>query len=251
MKLQLENLSHAYPSPEGMRQVVEGIDLTVEQGEFLSIIGPSGCGKSTLFNLISGLERPAAGRVLAGGVDITGRTGHVSYMPQKDSLFPWRTVLENATLAVEVAGGNKKDARRRAEELLPVFGLESFAHESPARLSGGMRQRAALLRTVMADQDLWLLDEPMGALDALTRERMQDWLLGILKRFPRTVLFITHSIDEAIYLSDRVLVLTPRPARIQEILQVELPRPRQREQLATDAFLRHKQWLWEKLNQEK
>ncbi|GGA43042.1 ABC transporter [Kroppenstedtia guangzhouensis] len=246
--LQLEKLTHSYPSPEGMRQVVDGIDLTVEMGEFVSIIGPSGCGKSTLFNLISGLERPSAGRVLIGGMDITGCTGHVSYMPQKDCLFPWRTVLENVTLAVEVAGGKKQDARHRAEELFPVFGLEGFAHEYPARLSGGMRQRAALLRTVMADQELWLLDEPMGALDALTRERMQDWLLGILKRFPRTVLFITHSIDEAIYLSDRVVVLTPRPARTRAILNVELPRPRRREQMATEAFLRHKQWLWEKLN---
>ncbi|PTX64331.1 ABC-type nitrate/sulfonate/bicarbonate transport system ATPase subunit [Melghirimyces profundicolus] len=251
MKLEMEALEQSYASPTGERRVIDRVDLKVEEGEFVSLIGPSGCGKSTLFNLVSGLERPLGGRIRKDGSDITGATGHVSYMPQKDCLFPWRTVVENASLAAEVAGKDKKKARERAERLLPVFGLEDFAGEYPARLSGGMRQRAALLRTVMADRDLWLLDEPMGALDALTRERIQDWLLQILSRFPRTVLFITHSVDEAVYLSDRVVVLTPRPARVKGELSITLPRPRTREQMTSEAFLQAKQWLWEKLHEDK
>ncbi|SMO84530.1 ABC transporter ATP-binding protein [Melghirimyces algeriensis] len=250
MKLKLESLEQSYPVAQIRRQVIDQITLTVEEGTFISIIGPSGCGKSTLFNIISGLERPTAGRVIKDGREITGETGYVSYMLQKDCLFPWRTVLENAVLSAEVAGENKRKALERAEELLSVFGLKGYANEYPARLSGGMRQRAALLRTVMANQDLWLLDEPMGSLDALTRERMQDWLLGILEQFPKTVLFITHSIDEAVYLSDRVVVFSPRPARIKDELTIHLPRPRKRELMTSESFLQAKRWLWEKLHEE-
>ncbi|MFC4076195.1 ABC transporter ATP-binding protein [Salinithrix halophila] len=246
-KLQVEGLVQAYPSSEGERPVLDGVDLSVGEGEFVSLIGPSGCGKSTLFNAVSGLEYPKEGRILLDGQEITGEVGHVGYMMQRDALFPWRTVLENAILAAEVDRRSRREALARARELLPAFGLEGFGEEYPARLSGGMRQRAALLRTVMSEREVWLLDEPLGALDALTRERMQDWLLSIRERFPRTILFITHSIDEAVYLSDRILVLSPRPAQVRGEVEIPLPRKRFRTLEREETFLHCKeevrQWL--------
>lgn len=249
MKVVLNNLYKTYRSPAGELPTLHGIDLSVREGEFVSIIGPSGCGKSTIFNIVSGLERPDQGFVKKDGRDITGQTGHVSYMLQKDCLFPWRTVLDNAIVGAEVLGHSRKQARERAGELLPVFGLEQFADEYPARLSGGMRQRAALLRTVIMDRDVWLLDEPFGALDALTRDRMQDWLLDIWAQFHRSIVFITHSIDEAIYLSDRVYVLSHRPAQVRGEWHITLPRPRHRELVTDDRFLRYKEQMLEKLHE--
>lgn len=248
MKIILDNLYKTYRSPAGELPTLNGINLTVGEGEFVSLIGPSGCGKSTIFNIISGLERPDRGNVQIDGRDITGQTGHVSYMLQNDCLFPWRTVIDNATVGAEVLGHSRKQARERARELLPVFGLAQFADEYPARLSGGMRQRAALLRTVMMDRDVWLLDEPFGALDALTRDRMQEWLLNIWEQFHRSIVFITHSIDEAIYLSDRVYVLSHRPAEVSGEWRIDLPRPRHRELVTDERFLRYKEQLLEKLH---
>lgn len=250
MKIAINDVSKSYPTPTGKLQTLDSINLSVAAGEFVSLIGPSGCGKSTLFNIISGLERPDQGIVKKDGENITGQTGHVGYMLQKDCLFPWRTVLDNAVVGVEVQGQLRRVAKERARELLPVFGLDGFADEYPMRLSGGMRQRVALLRTVMMNRDVWLLDEPFGALDSLTRDRMQEWLLEIWSRFHRSILFITHSIDEAVYLSDRVYVLSPRPARIIGEWRIDLPRPRRRD-LVTDArFLRYKEQLLEKLHEQ-
>lgn len=243
MKIKIHRLSKTYSSPAGVLPTLRGIDLSVREGEFVSLIGPSGCGKSTLFNIISGLERPDRGVVKKDGRDITGQPGHVSYMLQKDCLFPWRTVLDNAIVGAEVQGMPRQQAREKARELLPVFGLERFADEYPARLSGGMRQRVALLRTAVMDRDVWLLDEPFGALDALTRDRMQEWLLGIWEQFHRSILFITHSIDEAIYLSDRVYVLSRRPAAVTDEWKIDLPRPRPRSLVTDERFLRYKEHL--------
>lgn len=249
MKIELDRITKSYPSPSGKLPTLQGISLSVASGEFVSLIGPSGCGKSTIFNIVSGLERPDQGTVKKDGNNIVGQTGHVGYMLQNDCLFPWRTVLDNAVVGAEVQGQPRPAARKRARELLPVFGLDGFAAEYPARLSGGMRQRVALLRTVMMNRDVWLLDEPFGALDSLTRDRMQEWLLEIWARFHHSILFITHSIDEAIYLSDRVYVLSPRPARVIGEWHIHLPRPRRRE-LTTDArFLRYKEELLEKLHE--
>lgn len=230
-----------------MLPAIENISLTVDEGEFVSLIGPSGCGKSTLFNVISGLDRPDFGEVLVDGRGIVGETGHVGYMMQKDLLLPWRTVLDNAILAAEVKGVATKEARARARELLPVFGLEQFAGEYPAKLSGGMRQRVALLRTVMAERPIWLLDEPFGALDAMTRDRMQQWMLGIFRQFRPAVLFITHSIDEAVYLSDKVYVLSDRPAYVKHEMRIDLPRPRGREMVTGEHFLNDKKHLLREL----
>ncbi len=213
---------------------VRDLSLTVPAGMFVTIIGPSGSGKSTLFGLLAGLIPPTTGIVEVHGVSVAGRPGHVGYMPQRDLLLPWRTVLENVTLAPELAGRDKAAARRAARERLPVFGLEGFADAYPATLSGGMRQRAELLRTIMTERDVLLLDEPFGALDALTRTALQEWLLGVWAVERQTVLFITHDVEEAVFLADRVVVLTPRPGRVRAEIAVPLPRPRTHAALVAD-----------------
>ena len=209
----------------GDRAVLDGVSLDARPGELVSIVGPSGCGKSTLFNALAGLVEPAAGSVLVDGSPATAST--FAYMPQKDLLFPWRTVLDNAALGLEVAGLGKRAARERAAPLFEPFGLEGYEKSRPSELSGGMRQRAALLRTVVQDRDVLLLDEPFGALDSLTRTGMQEWLEEVRSRYGWTVLLITHDIREAVFLSDRVVVLGPRPARVRAVVEIDLPRPRE------------------------
>jgi ABC-type nitrate/sulfonate/bicarbonate transport system ATPase subunit len=233
----LEDIEKSYMVDGEPLPVLGGVSAAVGEGEFVSLIGPSGCGKSTLFNIICGLTGPDRGRVVLGGK--TGaRAGEVvSYMPQKDLLLPWRTVLDNVILAREVAGENRETARREARELMPLFGLAGFENSYPAELSGGMRQRAALMRAVLARRRVLLLDEPFGALDAITRTRMQQWLLEVWDKFRQAVFFVTHDIDEALILSDRVYVLTPRPARVRLHLEVGLPRPRRAETLTDPRFL--------------
>ncbi|HYH33504.1 MAG TPA: ABC transporter ATP-binding protein [Pseudonocardia sp.] len=222
-KLQIDDLHKAFPGP---LPVLDGVAFDVAPGEFVSVIGPSGCGKSTLFNVIAGLERPDAGRVVVDGEDATGRVDPFAYMPQRDLLFPWRTVLDNTTLGLEVSGMSRRAARKRAKALFAPFGLAGFEAARPHELSGGMRQRAALLRTVVQDRAVLLLDEPFGALDSLTRTDMQTWLEGVRARFGWTVLLITHDIREAVFLSDRVVVLGPRPTGVRREVVVDLPRPR-------------------------
>jgi putative hydroxymethylpyrimidine transport system ATP-binding protein len=222
-KLIIDGLVKEFPGP---LPVLDGVSFDVAPGEFVSVIGPSGCGKSTLFNVIAGLDRPDAGRVLVDGTDATGRVDPFAYMPQQDLLFPWRTVLDNTTLGLEVAGIGRAAARERARRLFVPFGLAGFENARPFELSGGMRQRAALLRTVVQDRAVLLLDEPFGALDSMTRTEMQAWLAGMRTRFDWTVLLITHDIREAVFLSDRVVVLGPRPTRVRREVLVDLPHPR-------------------------
>jgi ABC-type nitrate/sulfonate/bicarbonate transport system ATPase subunit len=222
MRLTVDAVAKGYPG----LPVLDGIAFDVAPGQFVSVIGPSGCGKSTLFDVIAGLERPDAGRVLVDGRDATGEVEHVAYMPQRDLLFPWRSVLDNTALGLEVAGVRRRAARARAQALFAPFGLAGFENARPDELSGGMRQRAALLRTVVQDRPLMLLDEPFGALDSLTRADMQAWLADVWARYGWTVLLVTHDIREAVYLSDRVVVLGPRPAIVRAQVEIDLPRPR-------------------------
>jgi ABC-type nitrate/sulfonate/bicarbonate transport system ATPase subunit len=203
-----------------------GVSLVADPNEFVSVVGPSGCGKSTLFNLIAGLDRPDRGEICINGRVANGHSGLVGYMPQKDLLFPWLTVLDNATLGLEIQGVSRPNARMEARTLIDRFGLDGFEQRYPAELSGGMRQRAAFLRTVLCRRDVMLLDEPFGALDALTRQSMQEWLLSLWDELRPTILFVTHDIDEALFLSDRVYVMSPRPGRMVLELEVRLPRPR-------------------------
>ncbi|MBP8974226.1 MAG: ABC transporter ATP-binding protein [Anaerolineae bacterium] len=217
---------------------LQEVSFAAWPGEFITIIGPSGSGKSTLFNVITGLTEPDTGEIVLECGVVHDRAGRVGYMPQRDLLLPWRTVLNNVILGPELDGRSRREARRRARELLPLFGLDGFADAFPETLSGGMRQRAALLRTFLTDREVLLLDEPFGALDALTRRELQRWLLGVWERFRKTILFITHDVEEAVYLADRVLVFSARPGRIVKELRVDLPRPRQAISLLSEDLRR-------------
>ena len=240
-KLQVQHVSMAFTTPTGVFEALAPISLSIRQGRFVSLIGPSGCGKSTIFNIIAGLLEPTGGKVLIDGVDATGTIGRVGYMLQKDLLLPWRTVLDNAILGMEIQGVPLRQARERALPLLKRYGLSGFEYLYPNSLSGGMRQRAALLRTLLFDTDIILLDEPFGALDAQTKLQMQEWLLHLWSDFGKTVIFVTHDVDEAIYLSDEVHVMATRPGRIVETIPVELPRPRLRTSALTPEFVAIKQ----------
>jgi ABC-type nitrate/sulfonate/bicarbonate transport system ATPase subunit len=215
---------------------LEDVSFAVAPREFLTIVGPSGSGKSTLFNLIVGLLEPDTGEICLDGERCGERIGRVGYMPQRDLLLPWRSVLDNVIVPLELRGEPVAQARDQARQLLPLFGLEGFGDVYPTALSGGMRQRAALLRAVLSQRSLLLLDEPFGALDALTRREMQDWLLGLWHRLGQTILFITHDVDEAVYLGDRALVLSARPGRIVGEVPIPLPRPRRQIMAARPEF---------------
>ena len=225
-RIDIRTVGKSFGSDAGTIPVLSEIDITISRGEFVSIIGPSGCGKSTLFNILAGLERPDSGSVEVDGRDVSGSTEHCAYMPQKDLLLPWRRVIDNAGLGLEIQGLSKKAARQKAGELFGAFGLEGFERSWPEELSGGMRQRVALLRTVVQHRSVLLLDEPFGALDSLTRTEMQMWLTEVWERYRWTVVLITHDIREAVFLSDRVYALTPRPARVRSEHIIDLPRPR-------------------------
>jgi ABC-type nitrate/sulfonate/bicarbonate transport system ATPase subunit len=231
-KLQLEGVGRAFAETLALSPV----DLTVAPGEFVSIVGPSGCGKSTLFNVVSGVLQPSSGTVRIDGVDVTGKSGQAGYMLQKDLLLPWRTVIENITLGAALHGRVSREQLEHATELATRYGLGQFVHHYPHALSGGMRQRVALMRTLAMDRDLMLLDEPFGALDAQTRMEMQRWLLSVWREQQRTIVFVTHDIDEAIYLADRVVVMSPRPGRIREELIADLGRPRELDVLTSPEF---------------
>jgi ABC-type nitrate/sulfonate/bicarbonate transport system ATPase subunit len=251
--LKIEQLSKEYliKEREGhtyqILHTIDSLSLEVCSGEFVSIIGPSGCGKSTLFNIISGLENPSGGRVLLKGRDITGQRGNVAYMLQKDLLLPWRTVLENCILALELQNVTRSKARQQAMDMLKQLNLADFSANYPAQLSGGMRQRVSFVRTILAGKEVLLLDEPFGALDAYTKSEMHDWITESFQKYRPTVLFITHDIEEAILLSDRIYVLTSRPAAIKLQVSVDLPHPRTRDLLVNDNFITIKKILLKEL----
>jgi ABC-type nitrate/sulfonate/bicarbonate transport system ATPase subunit len=221
-RLELRQLSKAF----GKLDVLAEVSLSARPGEFVSIVGPSGAGKSTLFKLLIGELEPDRGEALFDGAPLIENTSRFAFMPQRDALMPWRRVIDNLTLGLEVRGLSRRLARERVRSLLSEFGLEGFEQHFPAQLSGGMRQRAALLRTVVQDRDMLLLDEPLGALDALTRTGMQKWLETTWALHRWTAMLITHDVREAVFLSDRIYVLSARPARIVHEIDVPLPRPR-------------------------
>jgi ABC-type nitrate/sulfonate/bicarbonate transport system ATPase subunit len=220
----------------GAVTALEGLNLRVRPREVLAVVGPSGCGKSTLLEITAGLQEPDEGSARVG-VSAKARGDACSYMPQRDLLLPWRDALGNAALALECEGVPKAEARARAEPLFERFGLAAFETTRPAGLSGGMRQRVAFLRTLLPGRPVLLLDEPFAALDAITRASMQQWLADALLAEPRTVLLVTHDVEEAVFLADRVAVLSPRPGRAVAEIQVPLGRPRSREAAVTDPDL--------------
>lgn len=231
-KLSLKHISQVF----GETQALAPTDLDVQPGEFVSVVGPSGCGKSTMFNIVAGVLNPTRGHILIDGKDVTGRSGHVGYMLQKDLLLPWRTVIDNIVLGAILKGGASHAQRTEGVALARRYGLGEFINHYPAALSGGMRQRVALMRTLAMHRDVMLLDEPFGALDSQTRMAMQQWLLSVWEQEKRTIVFVTHDIDEAILLADRVVVMTPRPGRVREILPVPLERPRPMSCLTSKEF---------------
>lgn len=218
------------------KNIIEAITIHLDKGEFVSILGPSGCGKSTLFNVISGLLEPEEGKIFIDNEEVTGKTGIVSYMHQKDLLLPWRNVVDNGILPLELRGMNKEEARRKVVEMLPVFELEEDGGKYPSQLSGGMKQRVSLLRAYMFSKEIMLLDEPFGGLDAITRLKMQEYLLAVLKKIKGSVLFITHDIDEAIFLSDRIYIINGSPGHIVEEIKVSLKQLSTADLMATDEF---------------
>jgi ABC-type nitrate/sulfonate/bicarbonate transport system ATPase subunit len=236
-KLCLDDVSMTFKTFTGVFHALEPVTLSIPSGRFVSLIGPSGCGKSTIFNIIAGLLEPTGGKVLIDGVDATGTIGRVGYMLQKDLLLPWRSVLDNVILGMEIQGVPLREARGRALSLLKRYGLSGFEYLYPSALSGGMRQRAALLRTLLFDTDVILLDEPFGALDAQTKLQMQEWLLQLWSDFGKTVVFVTHDIEEAIYLSDEVHVMATRPGRVIQTILVSIERPRLRTCVLKPEFL--------------
>ncbi|MFD3745719.1 ABC transporter ATP-binding protein [Nocardia sp. NPDC058633] len=252
-RIVVDHLTKSFPQP-GRRspdlEVLGGISFTVRSGEFVTVIGPSGCGKSTVFNMLAGLESPDSGSVGFRAADGEDIASHCAYMPQKDLLFPWRTILDNTILGLRVQGVPKTEARRRARELFPIFGLSGFEDARPSQLSGGMRQRAALLRTVVQERELLLLDEPFGALDSLTRTEMQSWLQQVWQRYRWMVLMITHDVREAVYLSDRVIVLSARPATVRHELRIDLPRPRELSTITAPEFVALEEELLTILHEE-
>jgi len=219
------------------QHVLDDISLSVKKGEFVSLIGPSGCGKSTLFTILAGVEKQTEGTVAINGKTVKNRTGKFGYMPQSPLLLPWRTVLQNVMLGLSIRHVDDKPAKEKALRLLQQFGLSEFANAYPATLSGGMKQRVALLRTILFHQELLLLDEPFGALDALTRLSCQQWLLDIKRKLKPTILFITHDVREAIFLSDAIYVLSPSPASIRAKFLVDLPKERSIKNLTTQKAL--------------
>ncbi|HVA92536.1 MAG TPA: ABC transporter ATP-binding protein [Chloroflexota bacterium] len=226
---------------------LDGVSFTVAAGEFVSLVGPSGCGKTTLLRMLAGLDTPTTGDLRVADAGPGSLLGVCGYMPQRDLLMPWRTVLDNATVALEIARVPRPEARRRARELFEIFGLTGFEQASPAMLSGGMRQRVSLLRTVLAGKRLLLLDEPFGALDAITRADLHEWLSTLLDRLDATILLVTHDLDEAAYLSDRVYVMSPRPGRIAAVTPIPLARPRPYEITTTAEFAALKRSLLDAL----
>lgn len=235
-KLEVKNISKSF----GGNHVLKNISIELNQGELVCLLGVSGGGKTTLFNIISGLLIPDNGQVLLDGNDITNKPGHISYMLQKDLLLPYRTIEDNAALPLLLKGMNKKEARMQVTQLFSQFGLEGTQKKYPSQLSGGMRQRAALLRTYMFSKDVALLDEPFSALDTLTKSSMHKWYLNVMDKIQLSTLFITHDIDEAILISDRIYLLSGSPGEITEEIIIKENKPRGDDFNLTEEFMEYK-----------
>lgn len=243
-KLQINNLSKSF----GNKNVLDNVTFSVDEGEFVSILGPSGSGKSTLFHLIGGISIPDKGDIYLDGERINGKRGAISYTPQAPSLLPWRTILQNVLLGAEISGEkNEQDAL----EMIERAGLEGYEKAYPHELSGGMRQRVAFIRSLLSPQSLICLDEPFSALDEFTRLDMQKWLLSIWESNKQSILFVTHNIEEAIYLSDRIIVLSANPATVKREFTIPFDRPRDENLLLTQEFLQWKKAIFTEISWEK
>jgi NitT/TauT family transport system ATP-binding protein len=248
--LRVEGIVKRFETAEGAIVAVDRVSFDVAPGEFLSVIGPSGCGKSTLFNIIGGLVGDYEGEVTVAGERVAGPHAAVGMVFQEESTFPWRTVVENVAFPLELRGVNRDERVRRSKRLIALVGLDGFELRYPSELSGGMRQRVAIARTLAAEPSILLMDEPFAALDEQTRLLLGDKLLAIQQQLKQTTLLITHNITEAVQLSDRVLVLTYRPGRIKRIVEIDLPRPRTSAIVTSDAFGHYVAQIWNDLREE-
>ena len=239
----IEGLTIAYENPLGTLVAVSDASLAIDRGTFVTIVGPSGCGKSSLLMAVSGVTKPAKGRVLVNGRPVVG-PGHDRAMVFQDfALLPWRTVLQNVRLGLELQRWNQGDRDERARQCVQLVGLRDFEHCYPHQLSGGMRQRVGIARALAVNPEILLMDEPFGSLDAQTREMMGNELLAIWERDRKTVLFVTHSIDEAVFLGDRVVLMSKKPGRVAEVLPIELPRPRIASMMDSEAYIGYRRCI--------
>ena len=250
MRIEARGVDRSFGDGESRVEALNDFDLDIEAGEFVSIVGPSGCGKSTFLEIVAGLLPPSAGTVRLDGTPIDRPHPDVGVVFQQDSTFPWRTVLENVAFGLETRGVSRAKRRERAREVLALVGLSDFASRYPAQLSGGMRQRVALARTLVMEPQVILIDEPFGALDEQTRLILGDELLKIWSTSGATVLFITHSIEESVLLSDRVVAMSARPGRIRKVIPVTLPRPRDSSLVGTPHFAELKGEIWDIIREE-
>jgi NitT/TauT family transport system ATP-binding protein len=248
--LDVEHISKRYAGAGGALTAVDDISFGVDPGEFVSIIGPSGCGKSTLFNIIGGLIGDYDGHVAVAGATISGTHPAIGMVFQEESTFPWRTVADNVAFPLELAGVSRRERLERAESFVALVGLHGFGHRYPAELSGGMRQRVAIARTLASEPRILLMDEPFAALDEQTRLLLGDKVLQIQQQLRQTTLLITHNLTEAVQLSDRVLIMTYRPGRLKRIVAIDLPRPRDSEVVGSAAFGRYVAEIWQDLREE-
>jgi len=248
--LVVENIVKRFETPDGVLTAVDDVSLTVSPGEFLGVIGPSGCGKSTLFNIIGGLTGDYAGSVTVEGATVSGTHPAIGMVFQEESTFPWRTVEDNVAFPLEIAGVAKAKRMERAAHFIALVGLQGFERRYPSELSGGMRQRVAIARTLASEPRILLMDEPFAALDEQTRLLLGDKVLQIQQALRQTTLLITHNITEAVQLSDRVLVMTYRPGRVRRMIDIDLPRPRTSEVVGSDAFGRYVAAIWSDLREE-
>lgn len=242
-KLKAENITVKFEN----EPVIENVNLELKQGEIVSLIGASGSGKTTFFNAVAGLNKADEGKVYLDGEDITGKTGKVSYMLQKDLLLPHYTIIDNVSLPLVIKGEKKKIAREKAGKYFELFGLQGCEEKYPSELSGGMRQRAAFMRTYLTGNDVVLLDEPFSALDTITKNAMHAWYLDIIKEIGLSTVFVTHDIDEAILLSDMVYILSGIPGRITDEIKIDLPKPRSIDEVTDEEFVRYKRLIREKI----
>jgi NitT/TauT family transport system ATP-binding protein len=245
-----EDIAVRFETPEGVITAVDNVSLQVEPGEFLSVIGPSGCGKSTLFNVIGGLHSSHDGKVSVDGETISGPHKSIGMVFQEESTFPWRTVTDNVAFPLELVGMPKAKRVERARHFISLVGLDGFENRYPGELSGGMRQRVSLARTLASEPKILLMDEPFAALDEQTRLLLGDKVLQIQQQLKQTTLLITHNITEAVQMSDRILVMTYRPGKVKRVVEINLPRPRTSEIVGSEAFGRYVAQIWNDLREE-
>ncbi len=248
--LAVDDIVKQFHTPDGVLTAIDRMSVSVAPGEFVAVIGPSGCGKSTLFNIIGGLIGDYQGRVAVAGETISGPHPAIGMVFQEESTFPWRTVLDNVAFSLEIAGMAKRERLERARHFVALVGLDGFERRYPAELSGGMRQRVAIARTLASEPKILLMDEPFASLDEQTRLLLGDKVLQIQQELRQTTLLITHNITEAVQLSDRVLVMTYRPGKLKRVVEIALPRPRNSEVVGSEAFGRYVAQIWSDLREE-